>query len=67
MIRRFSLARRAFGDVDDSVRLQLVRDKFIEAQAECSLRRHLGESCGGHEQVGSWPQIGPSSGGLSGG
>ena len=41
MIRRFSLARRAFGDVDDSVRLQLVRDKFIEAQAECSLCRHL--------------------------
>ena len=36
-----TLARRAFVDVDDSVCLQLVRDKFIEGQAECSLRRHL--------------------------
>ena len=30
-----------FGDVGDSVRLQLVSDKFIEGQAECSVRRHL--------------------------
>ena len=36
-----TLARRAFVDVDDSVCVQLVHDKFIEGQAECSLRRHL--------------------------
>ena len=36
-----TLARRAFVDVDASVRLQLVRDRFIDGQAECSLRRHL--------------------------
>ena len=36
-----TLARGAFEDVGDSMRLQLVRDKFIEGQAECSLRRHL--------------------------
>ena len=35
-----TLGRRAFGDVGDLVWLQLVRDKFIEEQAECSLRRH---------------------------
>ena len=36
-----TLARRAFVDVDASVHLQLVRDRFIDGQAECSLRRHL--------------------------
>ena len=36
-----TLARRAFADVNASVRLQLVRDRFIAGQAECSLRRHL--------------------------
>ena len=36
-----TLARRAFVDVDASVRLQLVRDRFIDGQAECSLRRYL--------------------------
>ena len=45
VIKLESLARRAFVDVDDSVCLQLVRDKFIEGQAECSLRRHL-DNCG---------------------
>ena len=30
-----------FGDVGDLVQLQLVRDKLIEGQVECSLRRHL--------------------------
>ena len=40
-IKLETLARRAFVDVDDSVCLQLVRDKFIEGQAQCSLRRHL--------------------------
>ena len=28
-------------DVNASVRLQLVRGRFIDGQAECSLRRHL--------------------------
>ena len=36
-----TLAWRAFADVNASVRLQLVRDRFIAGQAECSLRRHL--------------------------
>ena len=36
-----TLARRVLVDVDDSMRLQLVRDKFIEGQVECSLHRHL--------------------------
>ena len=36
-----TLARRVFANVNASVRLQLVRDRFIAGQAECSLRRHL--------------------------
>ena len=36
-----TLARRAFADVNASAHLQLVRDRFITGQAECSLRRHL--------------------------
>ena len=35
------LARRAFADVNASVRLQLVRYRLIAGQAECSLHRHL--------------------------
>ena len=35
------LARKAFVDVDASVRLQLVRDRFIDGQEKCALRRHL--------------------------
>ena len=38
---RETLATKAFADVDASVCLQLVRDRFIAGQAECSLRRHL--------------------------
>ena len=36
-----TLAMRAFGDLRVSARLQLVRDRFIAGQMECSLRRHL--------------------------
>ena len=36
-----TLARRAFADVDASVRVQLVCDKFIAGQRQCALRRHL--------------------------
>ena len=36
-----TLARKAFVDVDASVRLQLVRDIFIDGQEKCALRRHL--------------------------
>ena len=36
-----TMARRAFADVNASVRLQLVRDRFIAGQVECSLCRHL--------------------------
>ena len=28
-------------DIDSSVQLQMVRDRFIDGQAECALRRHL--------------------------
>ena len=30
-----------FADIDSSVHLQMVRDRFIDGQAECALRRHL--------------------------
>ena len=36
-----TLARKAFVDVDGSVRLQLVRDRFIIGQENRALRRHL--------------------------
>ena len=36
-----TLARRAFADIDSSIQLQMVRDRFIDGQAECALRRHL--------------------------
>ena len=36
-----TLARRAFADINTSIQLQLVRDRFITGQAECALRRHL--------------------------
>ena len=36
-----TLARRAFVEVDETVRLQLVRDKFITSQPQLALRRHL--------------------------
>ena len=36
-----TLARKAFVDVDAAVRLQLVRDRFITAQEQRALRRHL--------------------------
>ena len=35
------LARRAFIDIDISIPLQMVRDRFIDGQVECALRRHL--------------------------
>ena len=36
-----TLARRAFIDIDISIQIQMVRDRFIDGQAECALRRHL--------------------------
>ena len=36
-----TLARRAFRDVDLKIQLQMVRDRFIDGQADRSLRRHL--------------------------
>ena len=36
-----TLARRAFIDIDTKIQLQWVRDRFIDGQAECKLRRHL--------------------------
>ena len=35
------LARRASIDIDPLIQLQMVRDRFIDGQAECALRRHL--------------------------
>ena len=35
------LARRAFVDIDPLIQLQMVRDRFIDGQAQCALRRHL--------------------------
>ena len=34
-------ARRAFIDIDSSIQIQMVRDRFIDGQAKCALRRHL--------------------------
>ena len=28
-------------DIDTSIQLQMVRDRFIDGQEECALRRHL--------------------------
>ena len=36
-----TLARRVFVDIDPRIQLQMVRDRFIDGQAECALRRHL--------------------------
>ena len=36
-----TLARRAFSDIDSSIQLQVVRDRFIDGQAKCALRQHL--------------------------
>ena len=36
-----TLARRVFMDVDLNTQLQMVRDRFIDGQADRSLRRHL--------------------------
>ena len=36
-----TLAQRAFMDVDLKIQLQMVRDRFIDGQADRSLRRHL--------------------------
>ena len=36
-----TLARRAFMEVDLNTQLQMVRDRFIDGQADRSLRRHL--------------------------
>ena len=36
-----TLARRAFVDIDPLIQLQMIRDRFIDGQAECALHRHL--------------------------
>ena len=35
------LAQRVFADIDSSIQLQMVQDRFIDGQAECALRRHI--------------------------
>ena len=44
-IKLETLARREFIDIDISIQLQMVRDRLIDGQVECALRRHL-ESLG---------------------
>ena len=34
-------SRRAFIDIDTTIQLQMVRDRFIDGQVECALRRNL--------------------------
>ena len=46
-----TLARRAFADVDASVRVQLVHDKFIAGQRQCALRRHLDSAGTGYPDI----------------
>ena len=36
-----TLARRAFIDIDSSIQIQMIRDRFIDGQVEFALRRHL--------------------------
>ena len=36
-----TFARRAFSDIDSSIQLQMMPDRFIDGQAECALRQHL--------------------------
>ena len=36
-----TLSRRAFIDIDISIQLQMVQDRFIDGQVECALCRHL--------------------------
>ena len=36
-----TLARRALIDIDPLIQLQMVRDRFIDRQAECALHRQL--------------------------
>ena len=48
-----TLARRAFADVDASVRVQLVCDKFIAGQRQCAFRRHL-DSAGPDTPISSF-------------
>ena len=36
-----TLAWRAFTDIDTSIQLPMVPDRFIDGQGECALRRHL--------------------------
>ena len=36
-----TLAVKAFGDIDQTLRLRLIRDRFIAGHESCKLRRHL--------------------------
>ena len=38
-----TLARRALIDIDPLIQLQMVRDRFIDGQAECALRQTFGQ------------------------
>ena len=46
-----TLARRVFIDIDTSIQSQMVRDRFIDGQAECALCRHLTV----WDQILPWP------------
>ena len=36
-----TLAVKAFGDIGQTARLRLIRDRFIAGHGSCALRRHL--------------------------
>ena len=58
-----TLARRAFADIDSSIQLQMVRDRFIDGQTECALRRHLdslGHQYSDEEHCGQLSCVGKS-------
>ena len=56
-----TLARKAFVDVDATVRLQLVRDRFITGQEHRALRRHL-DSVGPDTPISGYCRQMPSLG-----
>ena len=51
-----TLAQRAFVDIDPLIQLQMVRDRFIDGQAECALRRHL-DSLGSDTPMGGHSRL----------
>ena len=47
-----TLAVKAFGDIGQTARLRLIRDRFIAGHGSCELRRHLGLFATGYTPSG---------------